>query len=311
VNRLCNRISFFLSSSYLLLCSGLLSAQTSSYFHLIPIDTLKSFLTYETREFKIESVNSSYPSYRIQTSEEIAVLNLGDTLYLIPTKAGDYHLQLIADTSHKILFDTSLQVSNNPLVNPEWSTASVTHFPGTRSWEEARVFSNFVNYKLLNEPFPFVNMLTANGDTFSNQLFRNKITVLNFWYYGCLGCIVELPALNELCRSFSGNPSLQFCSFFNDSVIRRGDSLFFSTRITSSEGKVYPRFYDACYQQIPLADSFSNKLPVFTYPSNMIIDCSGIVRFIVIGGHKNSKEWVKMMKERIEQQVEICEGDMK
>lgn len=291
-------------------CVNQLNAQNTHQLHLVQIDTAKSFLTYQIREFKIEYPKSFSQSYQIKTSEAIIEWNWNDTLYVITTKAGDFDFQITDDSAQRILFDTIFQVRNNSFVKPEWSSATLNHFPGMTSWEEQRVFSNFMSYKLLNQQFPAFKIISADGDSLSNESLNNKITVINFWYYGCYGCILELPALNELCKSFSDNPRIQFYSFFNDSVIERNDSLFFLTRITSStvNGKVSPQFYDACYRQLPDAKYLTDQIPIFVYPVNLIVDCDGIVRFIIIGGYKNSKAWIKMMKGKIEQQAKTCGG---
>jgi len=134
-------IYFFTFFLQMLIFISRLAAQDSNTFRLVQIDTLKSFLTYQTREFKIESSKSFLQSYQLVTPEEMIGWNLNDTLYLIATKEGKYHLQFISDSSWKVIFDSVFSVTNNPLVNLEWASATLNHFPGMRSWEEQGTFT--------------------------------------------------------------------------------------------------------------------------------------------------------------------------
>jgi peroxiredoxin len=39
---------------------------------------------------------------------------------------------------------------------------------------------------------------TLSGENIDDDYFKNKITLINFWFESCPGCVAEIPALNNL-----------------------------------------------------------------------------------------------------------------
>ena len=102
--------------------------------------------------------------------------------------------------------------------------------------------------------------------------------------------------------AFKTDPSVQFYSFFNDSIFVRNDSTFFTTRISSTEGKVKPQYHYNSFIQVPNCMNFSRSMLVFSFPANVLIDSNGIIRFLDFGASLNKKDEdgsILMMKEQI------------
>lgn len=52
-------------------------------------------------------------------------------------------------------------------------------------------------------PFPDFSETTVEGETFSNDIFKEyHATIVNFWNNGCGTCIEEMPELEELYHEF-------------------------------------------------------------------------------------------------------------
>ena len=57
---------------------------------------------------------------------------------------------------------------------------------------------------------------TLNGETFTENNLKGKVTLINFWFEYCSPCIAEFDALNDLVVKFNGNKKFQFLSFTYD-----------------------------------------------------------------------------------------------
>ncbi len=61
------------------------------------------------------------------------------------------------------------------------------------------VFSN-------RQPAPPFQLIDLNGQTVTEQSLQGKVTLINFWYPSCPGCVVEMPKLIATQQKFSGKP---------------------------------------------------------------------------------------------------------
>lgn len=56
---------------------------------------------------------------------------------------------------------------------------------------------------------PKFHAIDLTGQTITEQQFQNKITLLNFWYPSCPGCVSEMPKLIALSQQYQNNPHFQ------------------------------------------------------------------------------------------------------
>ncbi|MEO5956651.1 MAG: TlpA disulfide reductase family protein, partial [Nitrospiraceae bacterium] len=61
------------------------------------------------------------------------------------------------------------------------------------------------NVVKLGEPAPNFRLRDLNGHSVSLSDLRGKVVLLNFWATWCGPCRVEMPAMEELYRTFSRN----------------------------------------------------------------------------------------------------------
>ncbi|AUZ06126.1 MULTISPECIES: TlpA disulfide reductase family protein [Vitreoscilla] len=52
-------------------------------------------------------------------------------------------------------------------------------------------------------PTPSFLLTDLNGQTVSEQSLQGKVTLINFWYPSCVGCVVEMPKLIETQAKFA------------------------------------------------------------------------------------------------------------
>jgi peroxiredoxin len=116
----------------------------------------------------------------------------------------------------------------------------------------------------LNKPAPGFDLKDINGSACSLADFKGKIVVLNFWFTQCGGCIAEMPDLNALKKSYAGKNVVFLAVTFDD-----------DTKVKAFLAK---KQFD--YTIIPDAAKLCKDYDINGYPTSMIIDKTGIVRFI-------------------------------
>ncbi|MBD1386709.1 TlpA family protein disulfide reductase [Mucilaginibacter rigui] len=129
--------------------------------------------------------------------------------------------------------------------------------------------------KLLNQPAPDFTLTDLAGKRWTLSSLRGKTVVLNFWFVACPGCVEEMPHLNDLVKSYHGQP-----------VVFLGLAL--------DDAKALKNFltqHKFAYNLFPKAGAVSKPYHVSMYPTSFVIDPNGVIRFAQLGG------------ENIEQQI--------
>ena len=121
---------------------------------------------------------------------------------------------------------------------------------------------------------PFTAKTTADK-IYSNKNLENKITFINFWFEGCAPCIAEFDALNDLYSKYKSNKDFQFLSFTfetRENVLRVAQK------------------YDLKYPILSIKREHIYKL-IFNlgFPTNMVTDKQGNIRYIKCGGFSGFK----------------------
>ena len=120
--------------------------------------------------------------------------------------------------------------------------------------------------KLLNKPFPAFTAKAPEGIV-SNDLFKNKVVLINFWFETCHGCMQEMKSLNALYDQFKNNNDFLFVSFTRDdaAAIRR-------VRET----------YSIAFKVLQTSNKECSRLMIVQsgYPTTMILDKTGAIRYL-------------------------------
>jgi thiol-disulfide isomerase/thioredoxin len=127
----------------------------------------------------------------------------------------------------------------------------------------------------LNHPFP--QFAAANDSAIiNNQSLAGKVVLVNFWFEGCHPCMVEMEALNELYQKLRSNKDFLFISF-------SWDNLQTIARVKNDHKVIFPVF--------PISDTTCMRLMYGNgYPTTMVLDKTGIVRFVHLGGSTKIEE---------------------
>lgn len=115
----------------------------------------------------------------------------------------------------------------------------------------------------INKGFPKFNLKTLSGEDFSSGQLIGKPTLINFWFTSCAPCIDEIPVLNQIAEKY------------------RNDFNFIS--ITFEEEQDVGEFlkkhtYD--FKHLVDAEEFIKSLGINSYPMNVFLDRSGVLRYV-------------------------------
>lgn len=145
-----------------------------------------------------------------------------------------------------------------------------------------KIRNEWIN-KWMGKPFPDFDLMPLAGGRLKKQDLKGKVTVINFWFTGCQPCVAEMPQLNQLVDTFKSDAVIFLAFSFNEkSTIER-----FLQKNSFS------------YVQLPDSRGVISEMSINTYPTHIILDTSGKIREIVIGGSENIGERLKQLINKI------------
>jgi peroxiredoxin len=134
---------------------------------------------------------------------------------------------------------------------------------------------NTVEYQAGHRPLaPDFTATSLTGTTIKLSSYLGKTVVLNFWGSWCPPCRDEAPTLAMLDEQYH----TQGVAFLGDDV---GDTPENALAFTRSVGITYPSINDPGYAVV---QKFSQAAPVSDTPTTVVIDKTGHVVGMVIGG---------------------------
>ena len=158
------------------------------------------------------------------------------------------------------------------------------------------------HYANLNKQAPDFELYTTDSIRVSHEDFKGKITFLNIWHFNCSPCLAEIPALNRLYEKYQEDEDVQFYSMFLLDIKKTGsDSLFFQSYNILASKEEY-NYLDIKIPQLPNAREVVKKYSG-AYPTNLLIDQHGIIRYIQVGASlwDDNSKLVNAFTQEIEQ----------
>ncbi|PAW92001.1 hypothetical protein CKK33_00215 [Mucilaginibacter sp. MD40] len=146
-----------------------------------------------------------------------------------------------------------------------------------------RTSEGFVN----GEPMESFKEKTIDGNKIDLKALKGKIVVLNFWFINCPACRAEMPELNQAVANYSTDPDIVFVGLCLDQ---------------GWEIKDFLKKTPFNFQHIADARYYGNKYKVSLYPTTVVLDKQGIVRFNCVG-MDNTGYWIKKTIEDIKTQA--------
>lgn len=134
---------------------------------------------------------------------------------------------------------------------------------------------------------------TIEGKHISLLELKGKVVVLNFWYIACLPCRIEVKPLNELVRQFKDEKDVIFLS-----VATNGEK----------DLKAHLDSIEFLFQTIadPKAAVSDSVFHLFGYPTTIVIDRTGKIRYYTLGGKIKEADVRKELQEYLVPVIRKC-----
>lgn len=124
----------------------------------------------------------------------------------------------------------------------------------------------------------YYNLKDIYGNSIRAEGLKGKVVVLNFWFMACPPCRKEMPALNALAYEYARQPNVVFIAIAMDDKLHL---------------KEFIKTHPLAYQVIADGQFYNNRYGVNTYPTNVLIDRRGIVRFSDEGFSNSTQYWLR------------------
>jgi thiol-disulfide isomerase/thioredoxin len=130
-------------------------------------------------------------------------------------------------------------------------------------------------YAAVGQPYLEFSITNETGAV-DNQSLRGKVVLINFWFEGCHPCMAEMEALNNLFKKMDSNKDFVFISLTwdNKETIKR---------VKEKYGLAFEAFY------VPGKECQRLNFGC-GYPTSIVLDKSGIVKFRHSGGSLEEKQ---------------------
>jgi thiol-disulfide isomerase/thioredoxin len=147
-------------------------------------------------------------------------------------------------------------------------------------------------YKLLNKPIN--DMVARDIRTLKSEkiIFKNKITLIDFWYMGCYGCMLSYPVIDSLHLHFENNKNVQIIGMNGSDI---DPQLVFRKQKYLKDFKITTNNYAIKKEELKFFTE--DAMPFF-----IIIDKKGIIRYYDVGYNINLFEELKTKIENLTQQ---------
>jgi len=117
-----------------------------------------------------------------------------------------------------------------------------------------------------------------DGNKLKLKDLEGKVVVLNFWFIGCPPCRKEIPDLNKVALDYANDPNVVFIAVSLD---------------MKGEIKQFIKTSPLAYHIVDDGRSYTDQYGIHLYPTNVVLDKEGKVRYHSVGYAKNTPYWIK------------------
>jgi thiol-disulfide isomerase/thioredoxin len=122
------------------------------------------------------------------------------------------------------------------------------------------------HFKMEGKPLPDFSFLDLDGKVYNKESTNGSIIVINCWYVSCTPCIAEMPSLNELVKQYKKEKNILFLALSLDGF---------------SDVRNFLKTTTFNYSIVPEMQEYLSQLPVYGYPTQIIVNRQGNVVKII------------------------------
>ncbi|TXT29229.1 MAG: thioredoxin [Chitinophagaceae bacterium] len=139
---------------------------------------------------------------------------------------------------------------------------SILIFFHTKSY--AQINTNTFNpNELIGKQFPLNQLPVSNNKIITLNQLKGKPTLVNFWFTTCMPCIAEIQTLNDIKQKFKDSINFIAITHENNKTV-----------------KSFLKKHHYTYTQVTNTSYFIDSFHMQTFPVNLFLDKSGIIRKI-------------------------------
>lgn len=234
-------------------------------------------------------------------------INKGCELYVtrgkvkvVPIKADSVHLDIFLknkNTGNLTYIDSHhFKVTENPWIKEEWKTYPLGHYPDDLyTMEEETAYFHYRKYLLEDWPAPSFEAVNMEGKKVNLENYKGKVVFMNFWFVGCVNCLKEMQALKELQKQFNGQ-EVHFLSMCPDKTTDIQKAMNDYPAFQSLK-RITPTGTQLIFETVPDIGQLENGYNIMGYPTSMIIDKTGTIRYISLAfSEGKEKEFAKIIQ---------------
>lgn len=117
-----------------------------------------------------------------------------------------------------------------------------------------------------------------DGYAVNTKALAGKIVVLNFWFIDCQPCRTEIPELNKMVADYKDNLDVVFIAVTTDN---------------KSDIQKFIETTPFSYHLVANSQDWTSAWGIRTFPTNVIIDRDGIIRFHTSGYGPVTTFWIR------------------
>ncbi len=153
--------------------------------------------------------------------------------------------------------------------------------------ERASQYARIEAFKdsLLNKPMASLRLTDLDNTIWSTEKLKGKIVVINFWFTACRPCIQEMPHLNKL-------------------VAATDSTIVFLAPAPENQAQIkkFLKKFRFDYHIIPSSLDYITMMNIENFPTHLVIDKEGIIRYVWIG-------YSNEIKSKLEQEINKLRGN--
>jgi len=124
---------------------------------------------------------------------------------------------------------------------------------------------------------PDFTVYTLDGDPVTLSRLRGKIVMINFWAIGCSACVAEMPDIEAVYKTWSGQKEFKLLA------INAGDHPIYVEKFIKEKSYTMPIYMDNDHAAL-------SGYQISRIPRTIFIDSAGIIRKIELGRFDNQNQ---------------------
>ncbi len=275
---------------------------TSRYRSQIKLVNKSKFYRYGSTTIDVNVPGLNLQRYEVvpKVKEGSEIFFVKDKIKVVPLEGNQIYFDIYLKDKNTLqltfLDQHSFLIHENPSYDPNWQYLAPGTYLDLPTSAANTAFYHSRKYFLKNSLTPMVRLQNMEGKTVQLEDFKGQVVLLNFWFIGCSVCMLEMPSVVDLAKKYDGF-GVKFLSVAknDEAAIRNAIKSYpIMSVLQKTPGSDEPIFETLHSIDTSVEDQFN----LMGYPTTMIIDKKGVIRYISLSYVKGNED---LYAQKIEQ----------